>query len=210
MRPQTLADRFSLLIPWLNAEHDERRPLKEREYRLRRFVTSFDGSAAAGFVRAEVLPDAEVRRRYPDLLFDLETLHFVLNDLLARGFPKDYGSWPVRTDVPTLLLLEFGTERQARVPRGQRHGHYRLVVRGALGDLAQYLLMHLLTLPGAGALTRCPAPAPYDPTAQCGKWLLRAGPGYPRRFCSATCRVRAHLHAAEERETQQRTRRGRT
>jgi hypothetical protein len=112
--PKTLStpERLDLLLAWLNDE-DGRMPSEEVCERLRRFVDSFDGSEAAGFVR--VIPDP--RQTPPDFLLrkplfeqfqgeddELSMLRFALVDLLRRGFA------PEPNYVPPTLPHGIGLE----------------------------------------------------------------------------------------------------
>ncbi len=48
-------------------------------------------------------------------------------------------------------------------------------------------------LEGKAQLLRCPAPAPDKGGQECGRYFVSGGRvGYPARYCSETCRKRAH------------------
>jgi len=216
---KTTPERLELLIDWINSDYpwphlyagDQKGSIDRR---VSVFLSSFDGSEEAGFVRAEVLSLAE--SRLDGLHLDeneLTDLLMGLRLLLDRGFRPERGypgtfedddtSYP---DIRPLSSLMFGIERQAKFGTSGRerrrlkdqHGVYIRSVGGNRVDLVLYLVMHLLTMPGAIALGRCSAPAPNSFTERCGRFVVATGQGPARRFCSDACRQRNHARPLDQ------------
>lgn len=195
---RSTADRLELLLPWIN---DERYPQSAREWReelperLARFVASFNGSAEAGYVRATVAPSDRPPwlQEGTENIDQDEVLHTVLADILRRGFPNNKGTLDYVDGLLPIHDLRFGVERRA-APSSKRKdrqqaGAYVQVVAGERMYLVSWLVMHLLTLPGALDLRKCDAPRPYS-TERCGHYFVAGGRGRPQQFCSRTCQQR--------------------
>lgn len=213
----TNAERLDLLLDWVNDDDFDvpyrgdlakgiRRWRDELPHRLRRFVASFDGSEDAGFVRAEVATpeDRAPEDRAPayltpeELRSDLDAddllarFHLQLGDILQRGFPNIDPAAPDLLCVPS---LEFGIDRPKIVKHpirkrlADRTGTYVMRVVGPELDLVLWLVMHLLTLPGAIVLRRCDALRSLSSEERCGRFYIRSdGPGRPKECCSDICR----------------------
>lgn len=221
---ETAADRIKLLLGWLNDEDPSDWPVGKVRSLLKDFVSSFDGSAGASYVRAVqnpwTRPAYMPRRPLPEGIPDIATfseaeqqgiLHEALRDILLRGFPLEPGyEPPASTDLQDLELA-FGIDRRAPLPtaktKEQRYwrshpGAYVVQVAGDQFELVPFLLMHVLTAVGTVALTRCPAPAPDNWEKRCGRFVVsRKGPGRPPEFCEETrnaCRGRAHAENIKE------------
>jgi hypothetical protein len=194
-------DRLDLLLGWLNDEDWQRSSRKWRNelpHRLSRFIRSFDGSAAAGHVRADVLSADQLgpKPSGTEELDEFEVLHTVLVDVLQRGFAH---AEPFLADQIDLPNLRFGIERSAPqvIPKGKtalkrlraQPGAYVLQVSGERLSLVVWLVMHMLTLPGAIDLKRCAAPRPYS-TERCNRFFVPQGRGRIPEFCSEPCRQR--------------------
>ena len=211
-------DRFRLLLDWINDDdwiaddvHD-RVSRKEVRDRIRTFIESFDGSEQAGFLRAELfrssrpsfIPTRGAHEQPIDEREELTELHFLLEDLLKRGFPPEPGYEPAAwSELVGLSSLAYGMKREAPIRFGKgakdrkwwkgRPGACVSVIAGNRSDLVQFLVMHLLRLPGGVTLARCAAPAPNAPTRRCGRFVLTAGRGRPREFCVGNaCKKRHH------------------
>ena len=225
-KPLTASERLALLLPWINGDRVSDRDLRRR---IKAFIASFDGSAAAGYVQTlafagvkrEPWIPAFIKREPPRATepvdeTDLEILQNTLEDLLRRGFPYDprypeptYG-WVV--NYPSLGFGVRGTHRRSpgrlsQVGTTARRnylspGAYTLLVDGVLGDLVPFLVLHLLTGPRMATITRCRAPAPRHWDRRCGRFVLGIGRGRPREFCSNTCRVRHHAEALRKEDEQ--------
>ena len=193
----TTADRLTLLVEWVNDDFwsgddgPAHQLTSEVQSRLRRFVESFDGSAAAGYVRVEpfgagagVLP--------PDLLLPkLSMLHMALIELLRSGFPEPGYPPSEWKEVSAFPSIQFGLAPPSK--RKKKGGAYRLVVSGKPFDLVRFLVIHLLTTAGGeSVLASCPAPKAFSSSERCGKFLVTVGQGRPRKFCSDACRIRDH------------------
>jgi hypothetical protein len=147
---------------------------------------------------------------------DLSLLRVLVRNLLRRGFPPDdtfeddddpdpVGVRRSRDPIP-LPSLRFGTERLAPQPSSatkeelrawERGGAYMSVVTGSRSDLVLFLVNHVLTLPGAVSVGRCPAPAAHNRAKRCGRIFVRSATGRPKRFCDDPgCRV-AHARFQE-------------
>jgi hypothetical protein len=183
----TAPDRLRLLLSWVN--NDPVGPLQV-QLGLAGFVSSFDGSAAAGFVDARERFVARLDEPQPEptgtLAEQYETLRLILREVLQadaapRSFPSlRFGVHRVRP--PTKRSKLKPRERQAY----QDAGAAVLRVEGSLMDLVPFLLMHLLMAPDMMTVARCPAP-------QAGRWFVQvAGRGRPRDYCTDACRVRAN------------------
>lgn len=228
---QSTADRLDLLLDWLNDDDWERsaRPWRaELPGRLSDFLASFDGSEGAGYVRVEELPPLSTEEiaegiwatnRLPrpagtEGIDQNEVLHTVLVDILQRGFPGAKPLLPTLFDLPA---LHFGIERLAP-PTGKakalrlfekRGGAYVLKVAGERFSLIAWLVMHLLTLPGAIRLRRCNAPRPHS-AERCGRFFtIPSEKGHPREFCTDRCRQRAFWERDEGQARRKRQRRRR-
>ena len=190
MKSLTTADRLDLLLDWVN-DADWRRE-KRLPDRITRFLKSFDGSEDAGFVRAEPFTESTVVP--PRSLIgtegidDYEVLHTVLGDILQRGFPSADPFLPQLMDWTT---MRFGIDRQAPVCARswgkKRAGAYVLLVTGRPLELVTWLVMHLLTTPGAVALGRCGAPISLQSDERCGRFFRSKDIGRPRVTCSDNC-----------------------
>ena len=222
---RSTADRFDLLLDWLNDddwERSERSWREELPTRLATFLASFDGSEGAGYVQVEELPplltgevvsfdgvDIPLVERLPDHpstagIDEDAVLHALLVDLLQRGFPSPEPFLPELLDLPS---LRFGIGRQAplsgkardRQLFEKRGGGYVLRVAGERFALVPWLVMHLLTLPGAVRLRRCDAPRPGS-AERCGKFFVipTNQQGRPKDFCDGTCRQRAFWERDEK------------
>lgn len=148
---------------------------------------------------------------------ELGGLRAQLLGIIGKGFP--YEARPHETPdgliaqwnrligerVADLPSLRFGvrrrvSERVGTVPKRlstaahrrfrSEPGAYEVLVDGNLRDLVPYLVMRELTLPGAAALGRCPAPAPGQRGHMCGRLFMLATTGRPRKYCSDKCKVR--------------------
>lgn len=237
-RLMSAAERLGLLLPWLN---DPGPPLAasaaetarwETPIRssIARFLASFDGSPAAGYVemiRREkgwsrglqaLAPDGRLGLERDDLLL----LQHLLNQLLDPEFglsrsEGDEQGLLMSPEAPTRTVLMpslgFGVRNLSRgdlklsamSARERRAytsaGAYVLQVRGTARDLVLYLTLQLLTAQRmAGVLARCPAPAPNNWTERCERWFLRTGHGRKREYCSDACRVRRHAEETAKRQ----------
>jgi hypothetical protein len=123
--------------------------------------------------------------------------------LVRRGFRLEDGQ-PASPGprVDNLTSLRVGLRRVApeaqRLSRAARQryraepGAYETWVDGELRDLVPYLVARVLTLPGAAALGRCPAPERGQRDGKCcGRLFVMPRTGRPRKFCSGACKVRA-------------------
>jgi hypothetical protein len=206
-RTRTTAERLETLLPWLNEERwDATEEATARlKTRLSRFLASFDGSEDAGHVRYVPPEDMATLRGRPawvrasraawegtEGIDDYEVLHTVLRDLLGRGFPKYE---PIFPDIPVQFFVQLtsGLERRGK---GQA-GSYVWRVSGDPLELVPWLVMHLLTLPGAIQLKRCPAPAPHS-RGECGAFFVKKRTGRTGTFCTNTCRQRNHFAPDDE------------
>lgn len=153
----------------------------------------------------------------------LDELRMRVLDVVRKGFPYDpaHGpAWGARltwsdglaaspSRVAQLPSLLFGVRRAApeahRLSKAARRryrsepGAYEVWVDGELRDLVPYLVMRVLTLPGAASLARCTAPAAGHPREgrRCGRLFVRPAMGRPRIYCSGACKVRAHTEREE-------------
>lgn len=203
----TTSERLDLLLGLVNDEDPELRAGYWRG-QLSRFVGSFDGSESAGFVRATVGPGEQLpsHLRTPEVEGDtgdetvLPLLRMVLGDVLQRGFTNAESEIGL-TAQTSIGTIRFGIERPAPVPvrpRGRerrrlagRGGTYILCVAGNEFEVVLWLVMHLLTQPGAIVLARCDAPRPNS-LERCGRFFIAGGRGRPRDFCTPTCRQRKY------------------
>jgi len=121
---------------------------------------------------------------------ELETLHWALNDLLRRGFPKERHHAAPQHDGVIAPQLFFQIKRVAST-RPESHerkrleilpGAYEMQVSGTRADLVPFLVMTLLTLPGAVVLARCPIRKAHSEEL-CGRWLVTTTGGAPRKYC---------------------------
>jgi len=218
---QTPAAALGRLLPWLGGD---RLPDRELRRRLGALVRAFDGSPAAGGLRAyaaageaELLgsrgtwpagyePIAPVGARA------LARLRERVLALVRKGFPYEEGQPPPRGErLEAFPSLRLGVRRVApeapRLSRAARRryrtqtGAYEVWVDGALRDVVPYLVLRVLAGPGAASLARCPAPARGRPEdgRRCGRLFLLPATGRPRQFCSNACKVRAHAERTEGR-----------
>jgi hypothetical protein len=124
--------------------------------------------------------------------------------------------WPSRSWTLRLRFAVFSADRRRpdaldkwhNVPRltaATRRaylgpGAYGVFVGGSLHDVVLYTVVHLLTEPGAVALSQCPAPSVADAARPCGRWFVRIGQrrGRPAKYCSDACRLRTFRSSSKE------------
>jgi hypothetical protein len=210
-KPLTAPARLALLLPWLNGDG---LGVVEIRRQLEDFLEAFNMSEGVGHLRTQVGQNELRSISAPEL----DKLRQSLFDLLRRGFlptPDEHRAsgewWPWLQPFPSLQFGAIHRSRQSpgklsRATKSERRayaapGAYTQLVVGKLRDLVPFLVLHLLTAPGMAVIARCPAPAPNDRTSRCGRFLVTAGRGRPRKFCSRkACRIRNHAEVVRKQE----------
>jgi hypothetical protein len=181
------------ILRWIN-HNPERgdKPLRNEATArvVARFVRSFDGSEAAGFLQAQIATDIPPQfepegTRFEDEAEELSQLQYVLADQLMRLVPSaPRVAKPRLADemqyLPLRLSFEVGPMRKGAARRVLR-------VRGPRYDLVLYLVLQLVARSGI-TLGRCPAPArpPYSyDEDRCGRLFIAytGRRGQPRTYC---------------------------
>jgi hypothetical protein len=201
MKLETTAERFDLILPWLN-DDDGVMTRAEVRHRLNTFIRSFDGSEGAGYLKAEIEKDddgppawmVKAVARFQDEGHELSVVRSFLRDTLRRGFPKDRHHEEPWFDPAISTSIAFGIERMP-TSRGEqaRPGEYVMRAVGSRFDLAVFLVMHLLTRGNRVTVGRCPSPMQFSKTKRCGRFFIVTDGqrGRPRRFCEqGACRER--------------------
>jgi hypothetical protein len=131
--------------------------------------------------------------------------------LVRKGFPYEAGqeaeygerleAFPsLRLGVRRVAPAGWQLRRAARQRYRTEPGAYEVLVDGELRDLVPYLVLRLLTGPGAAMLARCPGPERGSRGGRrCGRLFTLKVMGRPRKFCSGACKVRAFAERTEGR-----------
>jgi hypothetical protein len=173
------------ILPWVNEDpaRGDRTPSAVISRNLNRFLRSFNGKEAAGFLLAELTDDVgDAESRCDNEDDELSVLKTVIEDRLRRLLPRERGY--------TLPALEGEIDRvplrlsfDVVVRRGESHRIVR--VTGSRFDLVLYLVLQLIAKTNT-TLGRCPAPAPPPYSLhKCDRlFIAHTGTrGQPRKFC---------------------------